>query len=54
MAVEATERKFEWQLKPQKENLNLETIVSINMAADEMVAFVGYKTTKEATEAARR
>ena len=44
MADEATER----------ENLNLEIIVSINMAADEMVAFVGYKTTKEATEAARR
>ena len=44
MAVEATER----------EELNLEIIVSIHMAADEMVAFVGYKTTKEATEAARR
>ena len=44
MAVEATEREI----------MNLEIIVSINMAADEMVAFVGYKTTKEATEAARR
>ena len=44
MAVEAEKSKFR----------NLKTIVSINMAVDEMVAFVGYKTTKEATEAARR
>ena len=46
--------KFEWQLKPQKEKYEFGIIVSINMVVDEMVAFVGYKTTKEATEAARR